>query len=171
MQSISLLRHSDFNKLKCLQERVAFLTVATYDYDPWGNLLSAEPADSRIKGQPIRYAGYVYDAETKLYYLQARYYDPTTARFISRDPDPGDEDDPVTMNGYTYADDNPKRKQTQMVNGYGSLSMQVLRSTMVIKRINQEKQKTNCLGSGIEFFSYRKSEAPISCSKGCSGYK
>ncbi|UPW84282.1 RHS repeat-associated core domain-containing protein [Lysinibacillus sp. Ag94] len=61
-------------------------TVATYDYDPWGNLLSAEPTDSRIKGQPIRYAGYVYDAETKLYYLQARYYDPATARFIFCDP-------------------------------------------------------------------------------------
>ncbi|MGE7998693.1 polymorphic toxin-type HINT domain-containing protein [Lysinibacillus sp. NPDC093190] len=85
-------------------------TVATYDYDPWGNLLSAEPTDSRIKGQPILYAGYVYDAETKLYYLQARYYNPATARFISRDPDPGDEDDPVTMNGYTYGDDNPITK-------------------------------------------------------------
>ena len=23
------------------------------------------------------------------------------------DPDPGDEDDPVTQNGYTYADNNP----------------------------------------------------------------
>lgn len=85
-------------------------TVATYDYDPWGNLLTVEPTDSRIKGQPIRYAGYVYDAETKLYYLQARYYDPATARFISRDPDPGDEDDPITMNGYTYGDNNPITK-------------------------------------------------------------
>ena len=36
-----------------------------------------------------------------------RYYDPQTARFISRDPDPGDEDEPITMNGYTYTDDNP----------------------------------------------------------------
>ncbi|MFJ6207362.1 hypothetical protein [Lysinibacillus sp. NPDC092081] len=27
-------------------------TVATYDYDPWGNLLSAEPADSRITYWP-----------------------------------------------------------------------------------------------------------------------
>ncbi|CJP91602.1 Cell wall-associated polypeptide CWBP200 [Streptococcus pneumoniae] len=27
--------------------------------------------------------------------------------FLSVDPDPGDEDDPVTMNGYTYADNNP----------------------------------------------------------------
>ena len=27
--------------------------------------------------------------------------------FLSVDPDPGDEDDPITMNGYTYADNNP----------------------------------------------------------------
>ena len=44
-------------------------TVATYDYNPWGNQLSTEPTDSGIQGQPIRYAGYVYDSETKLYYL------------------------------------------------------------------------------------------------------
>nr|WP_080609214.1 hypothetical protein [Bacillus sp. FDAARGOS_235] len=28
----------------------------------------------------------------------------------SVDPDPGDEDDPVTQNGYTYADNNPVMK-------------------------------------------------------------
>lgn len=27
--------------------------------------------------------------------------------FISRDPDPGDEDDPITMNGSSYTDSNP----------------------------------------------------------------
>ena len=42
-----------------------------------------------------------------MYYLQARYYDPVTARIISRDPDIGNEDEPTSMNGYTYADDNP----------------------------------------------------------------
>ncbi|WP_449445658.1 RHS repeat-associated core domain-containing protein [Ureibacillus acetophenoni] len=83
------------------------VTIANYEYDPWGNLLSEEPTDSRIQGQPIRYAGYVYDSETKLYYLQARYYDPSSARFISRDPDVGNEDDPTSMNGYAYAGDNP----------------------------------------------------------------
>ena len=93
-------------------------TVASYEYDPWGNLLSKEPTDPRIQGQPIRYAGYVYDAETKLYYLQARYYDPATARFISRDPDTGDEDDPITMNGYTYADGNP----VMMVDADGNMA-------------------------------------------------
>ena len=93
-------------------------TAASYEYDPWGNLLSKEPTDPRIQGQPIRYAGYVYDTETKLYYLQARYYDPATARFISRDPDTGDEDDPITMNGYTYADGNP----VMMVDADGNMA-------------------------------------------------
>ena len=34
---------------------------------------------------PIRYRGYYYDVETGLYYLQSRYYDPETGRFISPD--------------------------------------------------------------------------------------
>ena len=33
----------------------------------------------------IKYAGYYYDAETGLYYLNARFYDPETARFIQQD--------------------------------------------------------------------------------------
>ncbi|MBB3909357.1 RHS repeat-associated core domain-containing protein [Anoxybacteroides rupiense] len=81
-------------------------TVANYSYDPWGKVLSVSE-NAAVAGQPIGYAGYYYDRETKLYYLQARYYDPETARFISRDPDPGDKDDPITQNAYTYANDNP----------------------------------------------------------------
>ncbi|ANB57545.1 RHS repeat-associated core domain protein [Anoxybacillus sp. B7M1] len=81
-------------------------TVANYSYDPWGKVLSVSE-NAAVAGQPLGYAGYYYDRETKLYYLQARYYDPETARFISRDRDPGDKDNPVTQNAYTYADDNP----------------------------------------------------------------
>ncbi|WP_240371795.1 RHS repeat-associated core domain-containing protein [Anoxybacteroides rupiense] len=81
-------------------------TVANYSYDPWGKVLSVSE-NAAVAGQPLGYAGYYYDRETKLYYLQARYYDPETARFISRDPDPGDKDDPITQNAYTYANNNP----------------------------------------------------------------
>ncbi|OQM47403.1 hypothetical protein B6A27_00895 [Anoxybacillus sp. UARK-01] len=81
-------------------------TVANYSYDPWGKVLSVSE-NAAMAGQPLGYAGYYYDRETKLYYLQARYYDPETARFISRDRDPGDKDDPITQNAYTYANDNP----------------------------------------------------------------
>ncbi|HDR4763319.1 TPA: RHS repeat-associated core domain-containing protein [Bacillus cereus] len=80
--------------------------VATYEYDSWGNVLKSE-----VKGiaadNPFGYAGYMYDKEIGMYYLIARYYNPEHGVFLSVDPDPGDEDDPVTQNGYTYVDNNP----------------------------------------------------------------
>ncbi|MBQ9795624.1 MAG: hypothetical protein IJW36_01505, partial [Clostridia bacterium] len=34
---------------------------------------------------PFRYRGYYYDMEPNLYYLNTRYYDPETGRFINSD--------------------------------------------------------------------------------------
>ena len=34
---------------------------------------------------PFRYRGYYYDVESGLYYLNSRYYDPQTGRFINAD--------------------------------------------------------------------------------------
>ncbi len=34
---------------------------------------------------PLRYRGYYYDRETRLYYLQSRYYDFANCRFINAD--------------------------------------------------------------------------------------
>lgn len=67
--------------------------VATYDYDPWGKLLSVtDPTGAEITGpthpanlNPIRYRGYYQDTETGFYYLQSRYYDPELKRFINAD--------------------------------------------------------------------------------------
>ncbi|XQY93684.1 DNRLRE domain-containing protein [Metabacillus sp. HB246100] len=80
--------------------------VATYEYDAWGNVLKAEEA-AAVKDNPYRYAGYQYDNETGMYYLIARFYQPLHAVFLSIDPDPGDDDDILTQNGYTYANNNP----------------------------------------------------------------
>ena len=55
----------------------------------------------------IKYAGYFYDAETGLYYLNARFYDPETARFIQQDSYSGNILDPLSLNLYTYAQNNP----------------------------------------------------------------
>lgn len=67
--------------------------AATYTYDSWGKLLAVTDmagcdvtGDNEIWTQnSIRYRGYVYDEETGLYYLQSRYYDPNTCRFINAD--------------------------------------------------------------------------------------
>lgn len=34
---------------------------------------------------PFRYRGYYFDRETGFYYLQSRYYDPATGRFLNAD--------------------------------------------------------------------------------------
>ena len=57
--------------------------LASYTYDAWGNVLTSE--GSLAAANPIRYRGYYFDAETGLYYLQSRYYDPAVGRFINAD--------------------------------------------------------------------------------------
>ena len=55
---------------------------------------------------PLRYRGYVYDKETKLYYLQSRYYNPKWGRFISADNQLS-TGDILGMNLFAYCGNNP----------------------------------------------------------------
>ena len=82
--------------------------VATYAYDAWGTLL-AENEDSSIEGlNPFRYRGYVYDPETELYYLQSRYYDPLTGRFLNADSFTDTfSKSPLSTNMFAYCENNP----------------------------------------------------------------
>ena len=57
----------------------------TYDYDAWGRIIATTGTDAAVVLNPLRYRGYIYDSETNLYYLQSRYYDPTTGRFLNAD--------------------------------------------------------------------------------------
>ena len=61
--------------------------VVTYSYDAWGNtsITCTSTYTALSHFNPFRYRGYVYDEETGLYYLQSRYYNPLTGRFISAD--------------------------------------------------------------------------------------
>jgi len=79
--------------------------AATYYYDAFGNL---EPdGTSGNVNNNITYAGYQYDKETGLYYLNARMYDPKIARFLQQDTYTGDLNDPLSLNLYTYCVNNP----------------------------------------------------------------
>ena len=81
---------------------------AEYAYDAWGNCEVVYADNDKIAyANPIRYRGYYYDKDTKLYYLNARYYSPEWRRFIS--PDAAEYVDPETPNGlnlycYCYID-------------------------------------------------------------------
>ena len=60
--------------------------VARYTYDAWGKVTSITGGRIDIaNANPFRYRGYFYDVETDLYYLQSRYYDANTGRFINAD--------------------------------------------------------------------------------------
>lgn len=73
--------------------------AATYTYDAYGNTVTAT-------GQGVTnafgYAGSYTDDESGLLYMHARYYDPQTAQFISKDPLFSS-----TWQAYSYAGDSP----------------------------------------------------------------
>ena len=55
----------------------------------------------------FRYCGEYFDKETGTIYLRARYYDPTIGRFITEDSYWGKDNDPLSLNLYTYCYSNP----------------------------------------------------------------
>ena len=89
--------------------------VANYTYDAWGRLLSVKNASgatisdaSHIANvNPIRYRGYFYDTETKLYYCNSRYYDPQVKRFINADVLLSTATGFLGYNMFAYCGNNP----------------------------------------------------------------
>ncbi|MBD8591127.1 RHS repeat-associated core domain-containing protein [Peribacillus simplex] len=76
--------------------------VACFEYDAWGNQLKESGNFTSLV--PFRYAGYRYDSETKLYYLQQRYYNSEIGRFLTLDPQLGEKENPITQKSYSYAE-------------------------------------------------------------------
>jgi RHS repeat-associated protein len=68
--------------------------VGSYAYDVFGGTVSG-PA-----GNEWRFTGEQRDADSGLYYLRARYYDPATGRFLGRDPI-------MAAEPYAYVGNNP----------------------------------------------------------------
>lgn len=74
--------------------------VNQYHYTPWG---VAETNTSETVSQPLRFMARELDSTTGLYYVRARWYDPTLGRFNSEDPiglDGG-------INQYAYVENGP----------------------------------------------------------------
>ena len=103
--------------------------AASYVYDAWGNHRIYDKTGVEVtydltvgeithsfaghigRINPFRYKGYYYDAETGLYYLQSRYYDPKIRRFINADNIGVVSSDYLTTLGgqnlYSYSLNNP----------------------------------------------------------------
>ena len=108
-----LYRKNLFGDITAIYDRDT--CVAKYAYDAYGvckvlNPDGTENTDSSFIGNinPIRYRGYYYDVATGFYYLQTRYYDPQTGRFLNMDS--LEYLDPETVGGlnlYAYCNCNP----------------------------------------------------------------
>ena len=79
-------------------------STATYTYDAFGALRSQIGGD----GNPFTFTGEQVDQQLGLIYLRARYYDPSIARFLTRDVLLGTERRTQTLHRYIYTRNNPQ---------------------------------------------------------------
>lgn len=90
-------------------------TIAYYNYDAWGNILSITDNNNEIISSsssiaiinPFRYRSYYYDKETGFYYLNNRYYNPKWGRFINIDSYILKGQTIIDANMYLYCNNNP----------------------------------------------------------------
>ncbi len=84
--------------------------IVEYEYDSWGNIITIKDNNGNIITDeshigiinPFRYRSYYYDKETKLYYLNSRYYNPEWGRFINADGIINGNRDILGYNLYAY---------------------------------------------------------------------
>jgi RHS repeat-associated protein len=84
-------------------------TEAKYRYDAFGVPKPGLKIDTYENGfvNSYGYNGENYDKYTELQYLRARYYEPESGRFLTRDSYLGNVMNPLTLNRYAYANNDP----------------------------------------------------------------
>jgi RHS repeat-associated protein len=98
----SFYNYDGFGSVRQLTNSAGVVTDE-YEYDAFGNSFT------KVGTTPNNYLyrGEQYDADLGLYYLRARYYNPSTGRFLSRDPEDGHNWDPRSLHKYLYANGDP----------------------------------------------------------------
>ena len=86
--------------------------LVSYVYDAWGKVTATNVANTTessmvLARNPYLYRGYRYDLETGLYYLNSRYYDPETGRFINADGFVSTGQGILASNMFAYCENNP----------------------------------------------------------------
>lgn len=110
----------------------------TYDYDDFGQATVVQGSTANV----YRYTGQQYDADSGLCYLRARYYDPETGRFLTRDPESGQINKPATFHAYMYCRNNP----LSFVDPFGLDVIYILTGK---KRAPYEGDKADTLVAGL----------------------
>ena len=84
----------------------AGMVVSEYIYDAWGKVVDIVGDEELAKINPFRYRGYYQDNETGFYYLQSRYYDGVTGRFLNADSKFTDKNNILGSNLFVYCYNN-----------------------------------------------------------------
>jgi RHS repeat-associated protein len=95
--NISYLHQDQLGSTRLLTDGTGAV-AGTYTYDAYGRTVS----HTGTTATPLEYAGEYVDLETGFVYLRARYYDPATGQFVTRDPAVAS-----TRHAYAYAGDGP----------------------------------------------------------------
>ena len=111
----------------------------TYTFDAFGNLVSST-GDTE---NSYLYRGEQYDSFTGLYYLRARYMNPTTGTFISMDEYAGSVFEPVSLHKYLYANANP----VMYTDPTGYFSLGELNVSIGIQNVLMSSVQGACMGT------------------------
>ena len=133
-------------------------SVKQYTYDEFGNL-SETGLPNSFKNN-IAFTGSVKDTSTGLQYMNARYYEPKTGRFITQDSYSGNAYEPWTQHLYSYCGNNP----TNMIDPTGHYAGMTAKEYQKIKSgvnkfnpnsdpVLKHKKKNSAYGSKADDFA------------------
>jgi RHS repeat-associated protein len=107
----TLYLHTDVQGSPVHTTNSARAIVSSTTYEPYGNTAAGTVPTT------VGYTGHVNDPELGLTYMQARYYDPIAARFLSVDPVVTDTASGRGFGRYAYVGDDPMDKTDPTGNG------------------------------------------------------
>jgi len=116
----------------------------SYHYKAYGELSNHEGTSDNS----FLFTGEQLDRETQDYYLRARYYNPSSSRFINRDTYDGTQANPVTQNHYLYANANP----VMFVDPSGNMAVQAVASISLMGGLSAiDAIKVGAVATGVLF--------------------
>ena len=108
--------------------------LISYTYDAWGNFVTTYHNDCTASHNanlnPFRYRGYYYDAETGLYYVSSRYYDPEIGRWINADGYVSTGQGVLGNNMFAYCGNNPINRKDP--SGQGWITALIITAVVVV---------------------------------------
>ena len=106
-------------------------------------------ATQEVSWSPSFYRGEQFDSDLGLYYLRARYYNPNTGRFLSRDPKGGNGYDPKTLHKYLYASGDPVNRIDPSGRGAYSEFVQTVKVALFVLATDFKVQVATAVGTFI----------------------